>query len=162
MGINRGGGWGIMTQVLLDQPQIDPLFKEMGGVGMPQGMHRGILVNPGLFERIFEGDLHRGPGDGIRWFSEPAAAGGRKEPDRVAMGFPELAQKIERPFRERYIAILGPLAVHMQKFSGTVDVADFKGGAFLEAQATGINGGQTNAVARQLNVAEYTPDLLDA
>jgi hypothetical protein len=41
-------------------------------------------------------------------------------------------------------------------------MADLKGGAFLEAQAAGINGGQTDAVTRQLNVAEYAPDLLNA
>jgi hypothetical protein len=48
----------------------------------------------------------------------------------------------------------------MEHHAGAVDLSDLQGGPFLEAQATSVDRGETDAIAWQAETAEHTPDLL--
>ncbi len=77
MGIDRGGGGGVVAEVFLDQAEVDAGLQEMGGIGMPQGVDRGPLVDAGLVFGPLEGVLDAGQrdrdgGDGL---IQPVSAG---------------------------------------------------------------------------------------
>ena len=63
MGIDRGGGGRVVAEIFLDQAEIDACLQEVGGVGMPEGMDRGPLVDAGLVFGFLEGVLDAGPGE---------------------------------------------------------------------------------------------------
>ena len=50
----------------------------------------------------------------------------------------------------------------MDEAASAVDVADLKASAFLEAQAAGVDGGETNSVARQSDAIENLTHLRQA
>lgn len=50
MGIDRGGGGGrVVTEVFLDQAEIDTVLQEMGGIGMPRVWTEARLLIPASF-----------------------------------------------------------------------------------------------------------------
>ncbi len=66
----------------------------------------------------------------------------------VTMRLPELAQQMQRRLRQRHIAVFGALAVFdMHQHALTVNVADVQPRTLAYAQAAGIDGGQTGAMA---------------
>ena len=48
MGIDHGGLDALVTQELLDRPDVISVFEEMGGETVSQRMHGGLFCNPGL------------------------------------------------------------------------------------------------------------------
>jgi len=60
-----GGGLGaIMAEQGLDHPQVDSVFQQVCGIGMPQGMHRGFLGNAAGQQSHSEGFLQGADTDG--------------------------------------------------------------------------------------------------
>ena len=57
-----------MPQDLLNESDVNTVFKKMGGVGMTKGMNRGIFLNTALKKGIFESLLNGGSGDGMEAF----------------------------------------------------------------------------------------------
>jgi len=113
LGVDHGSlGVGV-AQDLLDDAEIDALFQQVGGVGMTQGMDRGPLVDPGLGERLLEGNLHTGNGQRGRRGGFPAAtpARGREEPLGMVVRLPQLPEELQRPRGEGDVAVLVPLTV---------------------------------------------------
>ena len=56
---------------------------------------------------------------------------------------------------ERHIAVLGAFATaHVDQQAGTVNVRDLQVGAFLKAQATGVDGGETHPIAQPFEVCQ--------
>lgn len=43
--INGGSGRGVMTEILLDDPQVNACLQQMGSVRMSEGMDRGAFMN---------------------------------------------------------------------------------------------------------------------
>ncbi len=81
----------------------------------------------------------------------------REEPDRVAMNAPVMTQHIQAGIRERHIAIFVAFGLmNVQHFTLTIDVTDFQARSFQQAQATGIDRGQANAVMMKLHSLENT------
>ena len=73
-----------MPQIDLNLTQIDARVKQMRGVGMAQGMHRGPFSETALLEGGPEGGLHAVQ---MHRFCGavgllPAASGGRKQPEQ--------------------------------------------------------------------------------
>jgi len=101
MGVDGGSGGGSMTQVFLDDAQIDASFKQMRGPGMSQGMNGGWLGDAAFVEGGPEGALDPiwSPGVLARLKNR------RKKPDWIAMGDPILAQQIEDGFGQGDIAV---------------------------------------------------------
>ncbi len=57
VGVDRGGTRAGMAEILLDQPELDASFEEVGGVGMPQRMDVGAFMDAALFQGPLEGFL---------------------------------------------------------------------------------------------------------
>ena len=80
-----------MSQVALDEPGGHASFKEMGSVGMPQGMDGNAhFGDPGPVFGLAEGALDTGAphGGGRRRTLEVIAPRSGEEPGGVTMGFP--------------------------------------------------------------------------
>ena len=61
--MSRLSGSVRVARVLLDDPQVDPGFQQMGGVRMAQGVDMGALVDATLLEGPTEGTLQTAAGD---------------------------------------------------------------------------------------------------
>ena len=57
MGIDRSGLGGAVTEISLDQPQVDARFKQVRGIRMAQGVHAGVFLHATFLQRGFEGAL---------------------------------------------------------------------------------------------------------
>src|SRR5687767_76785 len=49
--VDAGGGRRAMAQPLLNQPQVDTGFQQMGGPGVAQRVHRGAFVVAAFLQR---------------------------------------------------------------------------------------------------------------
>jgi len=150
MGVDGGSGGGRMSQVFLDDAQIDTTFKQMGGPGMSQGMDGGWFGDAAFVEGGLEGALDSACFHGIdarlkrRW----------EEPNRIAMGDPILAQHFQDGFWQGNIAVFSafPMA-DVQQEAVAVDVGDLQVQSFLQAQPTSIDRVQAGSVV----LAAYAP-----
>src|SRR5262245_26050469 len=70
---------------------------------------------------------------------------GRKEPDRMAVGSPELPQEFQSALGQGDVAVLTAFAVtEMNQHPGRIDVGNLQTEAFPEAQTAGVDGDETN------------------
>ena len=154
-----------MTEIGLDEPQIDAGFEQVGGIGMTQGMNAGIFLDAAFLQRGFEGALdtalvHRLRG---RRHGHAGACGGRKEPDGMAVGAPLLAQQSQRALRQRHVAVLVALAVpDMEHPPLAVNISDLQTDTFQQAQAARVNGRQAHAIVGATQAHENLAHLSDA
>jgi hypothetical protein len=66
----------------------------------------------------------------------------------MASGCPVLAQQLECPLGQGDIAVLGAFAIaHVDEPPGTIHVGNLEMGALLQAQTTGVDGGQIHPIA---------------
>ena len=139
----------LMAEVDLDLAQVLALLQQMRGIGVAQGMDVRRLFDAAGFEGEAEDALQRGPTHGLggRPGTPAAVAFGGKEPLRMTMGFPLLAQPQQRALGQRDITILIALAgADMQEHPFGVDVADLETQTFTQAQAARVDGDQANAM----------------
>ena len=132
-----------MTQVSLDQPQIHAGFEQMGRVTVPQGVNRNRLAEVQLSHHPAHCPVHAVVlhGTSGRGGCTLIASGSRKQPDRIAVRHPVLAQHGQSARRQWQVAIFGPLAeMHVHEHPLAVDVAHLQLQAFLEPQAQRVNG----------------------
>jgi hypothetical protein len=123
----------------------------MGGLGDAAGL-----------ERQPEGPLQRGaahrPG-GRRGALAAVPLGGKEQPG-MPMGFPLLAQELERALGQRDVAVeiafAGP---NVQEHALRIDIAHLQAQAFAQAQAAGVNGGQRDPVIQRDHLRQDAPHL---
>ena len=144
----RGGGRGV-SQVNLDDTQMDSRFQQVGGPGVAQGMDGGWFVDAAFPECGMESSLHA---TGLhRTFLRLERR--REEPDRIAVGEPVSAQHDQDGLRQRHIAILAPFAVaDVQQVTVTINVGDLQMQSLLQTQPTGVDRAEADAVT----LAAYT------
>jgi hypothetical protein len=164
--IEHGGFELGMAHVSLDDPEVDPGFEEMGGVGMPEGMNGNTLFkNASSKLGATEGSLDTTFSHGVVSLVGAFAisAKGREQQVRMAMGLPVTAQQVEGGLGEWDVAILGAFApVHMNHHAVAVDIRDFEIECFLESEATGVHGGEVGIVLEGLNAGKEAPDFFGA
>ena len=127
-------------------------FQQMSGVGMPQTMDGDrfgeIRLLLGESKRLLEGTRRNGLRCGLSVHRAETAS--RKQPDRMAVGHPILAQHVQGALGQRHIAIFVALAASdVDEHPGTVEVGDLQPDAFAQAQATGIDRRQAQPVMGQ-------------
>ena len=125
-------------------------FEQMRGPRVAQRVHRGALVEAAFLESGAQGVLHpvARHGGGGRGHPAPATARGRKKPHRMAVGFAVRAEQREGLLGQRHLAIVRPFAItYVDDHPGTVNIGNLQVGAFLQPQATGIDGAQAGAIA---------------
>ena len=162
VGVNGGDDRAPVAQIDLDLAEVLALFQQMRRVGMSQGMDVRLLGDgAGL-----EGET-KGPLQGAAAHRFGGAAGspstvtlGGKEKDRMTMGFPLLAQEQQSAFGQGYVAILITFAgADVQEHALRIDVADLQAKPFTQAQAAGVNSGQSDAMIQGGNSGEDAAHL---
>ena len=147
--IDRGGHGTAMAEVDLELPQVLALLQQMGGVGMAQGVDvRGLLDATGAQGQakgaLERGALHRLGGRG-RALTAVAFAG--KEQAGMLMGFPELAQQVQRALRQGHVTVAIALAgAEVQQHAPRIDIAHLQLEPFTQPQAAGVDRGQGDAL----------------
>src|SRR5271157_3507918 len=107
MGVDGGGGRRSMTQITLDDAQIDTGFQQMSCVRMSEAMHCRSFVDAALDQCGMESSLHCRFMHGLFDFfgTLPIFTEGRKQPYRISMSEPVLAQHLQTGFRQRRVTI---------------------------------------------------------
>jgi hypothetical protein len=153
-----------VSQVALDEPGGHTSFKQMGSVGMPQGMDGDAhFGDPGPVCGGTAGALDTGAthGGGRRRTLEVMAPGGGKEPGRVPMGFPEGAEEREGIDGQGDVAVFGTLAtMDMDLEALAIDVRDLEAEGFMEPEAQARDRGEGDLVVQGGGRREEPPDLL--
>ena len=76
---------------------------------------------------------------------------------------PILAQQLQRSFRQRDVTVFGAFAVaDVNHHAPAVDVREAQIGSFLQPQPAGVDGGETNSVARQSHLSENLSHFREA
>src|SRR5207253_5242298 len=85
---------GVVSQIVLDEAEIHPSFQQMRGIAVAQRVDGGSLMAPAGCEGRAKGvlDTITGHGSGGCSHAEAAPARRRKEPERMAVGAPVLAE----------------------------------------------------------------------
>ena len=151
VGINHRRHRAAMAQVGLDLAQVLPLFEQVRGIGMAQGVDVGRFGHPAGLKRQPEGPLQRGAAHGLGRRARPlaAVAFGGKEKAGVTMGFPLLAQKLQRALRQWHVTILVTLAgTDVQEHAFRINVGNLEAQAFTQTQAAGVNGRQAHPLVQ--------------
>jgi hypothetical protein len=153
-----------MAQVALDEPGIHAGFKEMGGVGMPQGRDGDAhFGDPSPVFGGAEGALDTAPthGSGRGRALLVIPSGGGKEPGGVTMGFPIGTEQREGLGGQRDVPVFGALAAgDMDLKALAIDVGDLQGQGFMEPEAETRDGGEGDLVVQGGGGRKEPPDLL--
>ena len=165
MEIDHRGLQRAVTQVLLDQPEVDSGLEQVGGIAVPERVDRDRPCgSPSSWttRRIAAWTLsaswvgRRSPSAGT------VAARGRKEPARVAMRGPVLAEHRQGAPGQRHVAVLGPLAaMHVHEHPLAVDVADLQVQPFLESQAERVDRPEVGPVVGRADGVDESSHLVD-
>ena len=156
---------GTVTQILLDQAQVDAGLEQVRGVTVPERVDRDPLAEPeflhhALHRAVNAGTCHRFDRRAGFCMVPPR---GREQPDRVAMRHPVLAEHSQGLRRERHVAIFGALAaMNMDDHPRAVDVADLEIQTFLETQPQRVDGPEVGFVVRSTHGVDETTNFRDA
>jgi hypothetical protein len=146
-----------VAEVDLDLAEVLTLFEQVRGVGMAQGVNVGGLFDAAGSEGQPEGALEGGAAQGLGGGGGTLAGMtlGGEDQRGMAMGFPELAQKLERALGQRDVTILIALAgTDVEEAALGVNVAHFQAEPLAQTQAAGINGDETDALIQGGNGGE--------
>lgn len=152
-----------MTQPELNESQVETGFQQMRRPGMAQSVNRSEFVDATVFESGAESVLHTALRPGLSCLRQldVVTPFGRKEPEGVAVALPIVAQVFEGALRQRHEAVFVAFAMSDVKHQArAIDIGNLKPYALLESQTAGVDGGQTDAVARQTDGAENLSDFL--
>jgi hypothetical protein len=58
VGIEGSGFGGVVTEILLDEAEVDASLQQMGGIRLPERVNRGWLVDAGLAKSQAKGILN--------------------------------------------------------------------------------------------------------
>ena len=157
MGVDGGDDRTLVAEVDLDLAEVLALLEQMGGVGVAQGMDVRLLFDAGGVEGQAESALQ---GGAAHWFgggagAQTAVTFGGKEQRGMTMRFPLLAQKQQGALGQRDVTVLIALAApDVQEHAFGIDVRDLEPQTFAQAQATGVDGDETDAMIQGGNGGE--------
>jgi hypothetical protein len=164
MGGDGRGGQRLGPHLRLDEAPVHAGRQPRGGIAVAEGVDRRPRRDTPRVEGNPQGVLHTAAWQrycGSGHACPPPARGGTDPYGRV-VGFPVRASSLQGRRWQGPIAILGACAsAHGDTPAGTVKVGNLPGGAFLEAQATGADGGATPPRAKQFAVCQQGSDLCE-
>ena len=139
----RGALNGIVAEVDLNLAQVHARFQKVRGIRVSQGVNGCFFADAAVFESSAESCLNIGMVSrfGSIVFMDAAASGGRKELDRVTMGFPRLSEQFQRALRQGHIPVFAAFAeTHVHEHTRAVDIGNLQMNTFFQTQATGVHG----------------------
>ena len=155
-----------MAHVSLDDPEVDPGFEKMGGIGVAKSVNGDALFSDSCSDLgPTEGALDAAFGHGRRSVlcSMTVSAQGREEEAGVAVGEPIAAQQLKGRFGQWDVAILGALAaVDMDHHARAIDIGDFEMESLVKSQAAGVDGGKIGIILEGFDLGENASDFFRA
>lgn len=135
--IEHGSFEAGVTEIALDDAQVDAGFQEMGGVGVAQGVDgHALFAYCGSALGVAEGVLDAAFGDGLGGLlgSGFVVAASGKDKAGMFVSTPVAAQQSKGRLGQRDVAVLGAFAtVDMNHHALAVDIGDFEMAGFAEA-----------------------------
>jgi hypothetical protein len=165
MGVETGGGGRGMSQILLNQAQVDSRLQQMGCPARPQRMNRRVFVEATVFEGFPERALHAAPGHRVGGGRQADSPTTRRWEDQhgMAMRDPIPPKPFQRPVWQGDIPIFPSFATtDVKQQASAVDLWDLKMGAFLKAQTAGVDRREADPVAQESDTAEKLSNFFDA
>ena len=162
VGVDDGSHRAPMAEVDLDLAEVLALLQQVSGVAVPQGVDVRVLGDAAGLKGQAEGALESGAahGPGGRGSADMAVTFGGKKQGGMTMGFPLLAQELQRALGQRHVAVLVALAgPDVQEQALRIDVAHLEPQAFAQAQAARVDRGQTNAMIQCLDCGQDAAHL---
>ena len=146
VGVNLGGEDGFVAQHFLDYSKVGPVFYEMGGKGVAEGVGRDFLPNAGhhglVFHQIEDGDAAEGLSETVEEKIILEFALGRFGPfGKVG------ADGIGRHLSQWHQALLVSFADDIDESLFQIHVRDAKAGGFAYPEAAAVEDLQDGAVA---------------
>jgi len=162
VGVHHRGDGALVAEVDLDLTEVLTLFEQVCGVTVAQRVDVSGLLDAAGLEGDPKGALQCGAahrmGGGGGMLSTVAFGG--KEQRAMAVGFPLLAQQVQRAFRQRHVAVLVALALtDVQEHAFGINVADLQPEAFTQTQAAGVDGREADAVVQQGDTRQHAAHL---
>jgi hypothetical protein len=155
-----------MAHIALDDPQVDPRLKQMGGIRVTEGMNGDHLFSDsGGKLSPTKGPLDTAFGHGSLRFpgSISASADGWEDEGGMAMGDPIATEQVKGGLGEGYVAVLGALApMDVDHHPVAVDIGDFEMETFLKSEAAGVDGGMVGIVLEGFDVGQEAADFFNA
>ena len=115
-----------MSEVALDDAEIDAVFQEMGCVGVSQRVDRSLLAHAAVFDGSSQAGLETGTRDGPAVVREavlePASGGGGEKPVGRAVGLPVFAEQDEGALWDRDDAISSTFSANVDDLALAIDV----------------------------------------
>jgi hypothetical protein len=158
---HRGNRAGV-AEVDLELTEVLAFLQEMRRVGMTQRVDMGGFLDAAGLEREPEAPLQRGAAHGFcgRGRAEAAVTLGGKEQRGMVVGFPLLAQQLQSALGQRNVTVLVAFArADVQEHPRGINVADLQLEPFTQTQATGVDGGETNALIQQGDASQHAACL---
>lgn len=156
--VDRGGVEGLVAEVLGDEAQTHPLFEQMGGEAVAQGMHGDLGAQahfgPGQAEGVLDGRGRKvavGRGQVLVPVVDdiaPGSADGGEDPLGMSVSAPEVAQQLEHGRRDGHAAVLASLGgAHVHHAPAARKIGDPQRDGLADAQAAVIDQGQAGTEA---------------
>ena len=153
-----------MTEVLLDEAQVDTGFEEVGGIAVTKRVDRDSLLDPEIRDDAAKGTLDRGFGERSRRraSSFPPASEGGKEESRILVRYPVTPEDFERALGKRHVAIDRALAtVNVNAGARGVEVAHLERATFGEPESERVDGPEASAALLALGGGDDAANLLE-
>ena len=162
VGVDDGGYRAAVTEVDLELAEIFALLQQVGGIAVPEGVNVGGFLDAAGTQSQAEATLERAAahrlGGGGRALA--AVTFGWEEEAGMAMALPACTEQQEGALREGDVTVTVALAAtDVQEHALRVNVADLQVQALAQAQATGIDGDQGDAVVQRRHRGEDATDL---
>jgi len=149
VGVNGGDDRALVAEIDLNLAEVLALLQQVRCIRMTQGVDVRRFGDAGGQEGEPEGALERGAGHRFGRGARPASTvplGGEEE-GRMAVRFPLLSQELQRALGQRDVTIRIALAgADVQEHALGIDIANLEAQPFPQAQATGVNGAEANAM----------------
>lgn len=162
VGIDDGGDGAFVAEVDLNLAEVFALFEQVGGVRVTQRMDVGQLFDAAGFEGQAKAALESAARHGFGGRAGPLAATtfGGEQKDRMAVGFPELAQEQQGALGQGDVAVAIAFAgADMQEHASGIDVGNLEAQAFTQSQTAGVDGDEADAMVEQGNLGQDAANL---
>ena len=162
VGVNDSGNGAFVAEVDLNLAQVLALFEQMGGVRVSECMDMGSLFNAAGGEGQAKSTLKGGAGHrrGGGGSAQAAVAFGGKKEGRMAVGFPDLAQKEQGALGQGDVAVaIAFTRADMQEHASGINVGNLEAQAFAQTQTAGVDGGKADTLVQQRNFSQNTANF---
>lgn len=160
VGVDLGGGYGLVAEHGLDGTEIGTAFEQGGGEGVTEGVGRDGLPNAGFLHKIFDHEEDHDAGEGL------LAAMADEDVVLILMGNGQEVAVLEIELKlvdgflgDGHEPLLGAFALDLDEFLFEKEVAEFQIDEFRHPQSATEEGLDDGFVAMSLGLAEVDDGL---